>query len=136
MKRKRSFFALLTAAMMLLTGFQPVNAADQSDDEKISVIMLLRDHLLGKQADIGLGADCNADKCLDARDLTLLKRQCIPEHTWILEPKGTVHTGEATFYGGGYEGGCAMLDPVSRDYWITAMNLADYNCAELAGAYL
>ncbi|MBQ4533916.1 MAG: hypothetical protein IJA18_01815 [Ruminococcus sp.] len=54
----------------------------------------------------------------------------------ILEPKGTVHTGEGTFYGGGYEGGCAMLDPVSRDYWIVAMNLADYNDAQLAGAYL
>lgn len=54
----------------------------------------------------------------------------------ILEPKGTVHTGEGTFYGGGYEGGHAMLDPVSRDYWIVAMNHSDYNCAQLAGAYL
>lgn len=54
----------------------------------------------------------------------------------ILEPKGTVHTGDGTFYGGGYEGGCAMLDPVSRDYWIVAMNLADYNNAQLAGAYI
>lgn len=137
MKCKRRSIALLTAAMMLMTGIQPVNAAEQTGEEKMSGIMLLRDYLLGKPADgIGNGADCNADKILDARDLTLLKRQCIPEHTWILEPKGTVHTGEATFYGGGYEGGCAMLDPVSRDYWITAMNLADYNCAELAGAYL
>lgn len=55
----------------------------------------------------------------------------------ILEPKGTVHTGEGTFYGGGYEGGCAMLDPISRDdYWVVAMNLEDYNNAQLAGAYL
>ena len=81
-------------------------------------------------------ADLNDDGHLDARDLTLLKRLCIPEKSRILEPKGTVHHGEATFYGGGYEGGCAMLDPVSTDYWITAMNLPDYNCAELAGAYL
>ena len=29
-----------------------------------------------------------------------------------------------------------MLDPVSRDYWIVAMNLADYNNAQLAGAYI
>ena len=58
------------------------------------------------------------------------------DESCILEPKGTVHTGEGTFYGGGYEGGCAMLDPVSRDYWIVAMNLADYNDAQLAGAYL
>lgn len=78
-------------------------------------------------------ADLNSDGRLNAVDLTLLKRL---GPKWILEPKGTVHTGEATFYGGGYEGGCAMLDPVSRDYWITAMNLPDYNHAELAGAYL
>lgn len=58
------------------------------------------------------------------------------DESCILEPKGTVHTGEGTFYGGGYEGGCAMLDPVSKDYWIVAMNLADYNDAQLAGAYL
>lgn len=58
------------------------------------------------------------------------------DESCILEPKGAVHTGEGTFYGGGYEGGCAMLDPVSRDYWIVAMNLADYNDAQLAGAYL
>jgi expansin (peptidoglycan-binding protein) len=64
----------------------------------------------------------------------------VPEYTidesLILEPKGTVHTGDGTFYGGGYVGGCAMLDPVSTDYWIVAMNLADYNDAQLAGAYL
>ncbi len=58
------------------------------------------------------------------------------DESCILEPKGTVHTGDGTFYGGGYVGGCAMLDPVSEDYWIVAMNLADYNDAQLAGAYL
>lgn len=58
------------------------------------------------------------------------------DESCILEPKGTVHTGEGTFYGGGYVGGCAMLDPVSTDYWIVAMNLEDYNEAQLAGAYL
>lgn len=59
------------------------------------------------------------------------------DETAILEPKGTIHTGEGTFYGGGYEGGCAMLDPISiDDYWIVAMNLADYNNAQLAGAYI
>ena len=108
--------------------------ADRAD------VLLLRDLLLGKEVkgELTLG-DLNNDQNLDARDLTLLKRRMHPdaaEHDWILEPKGTVHSGEATFYGGGYEGGCAMLDPVSKDYWITAMNLPDYNCAELAGAYL
>ena len=103
-------------------------------------VLLLRDRLLGKPAEgEPERADLNADQTLDARDLTLLKRLILPEpeaHDWILEPKGVIHSGVATFYGGGYEGGCAMLDPVSTDYWITAMNLPDYNCAELAGAYL
>lgn len=58
------------------------------------------------------------------------------DESCILEPKGTIHTGDGTYYGGGYVGGCAMLDPVSTDYWIVAMNLADYNDAQLAGAYL
>lgn len=58
------------------------------------------------------------------------------DESCILESKGTIHTGEGTFYGGGYVGGCAMLDPVSTDYWIVAMNLEDYNEAQLAGAYL
>ena len=97
--------------------------------------VLLADYLTGETDTLpdAAAADLNGDGTLNAIDLTLLKRQC---KTWILEPKGTIHTGEATFYGGGYEGGCAMLDPVSRDYWITAMNLPDYNHAELAGAYL
>lgn len=110
--------------------------ADKAD------VLLLRDSLCAKEAELDAGnADLNDDGCLDAKDLTLLKRlfpaaETDPEHTWILEPKGTVHSGFATFYGGGYEGGCAMLDPVSKDYWITAMNLPDWNNAELAGAYL
>ena len=59
------------------------------------------------------------------------------DESCILEPKGTVHTGDGTFYGGGYEGGCCMLEPISRDdYWIVAMNIVDYNNAQLAGAYL
>lgn len=58
------------------------------------------------------------------------------DETCILEPKGTIHTGDGTFYGGDYEGGCAMLDPVSKDYWVVAMNLDDYNNSQLAGAYI
>ena len=103
-------------------------------------VLLLRDWLLTKSTEAdSVRGDLNNDSRVDARDLTLLKRRIAPtseEHDWILEPKGTIHRGEATFYGGGYEGGCAMLDPVSKDYWIVAMNLPDYNCAELAGAYL
>lgn len=106
-------------------------------------VKLFCDHLFTvKPLPAGSDADLIVDGVADARDLTQLKRLILsnterePE-TWILEPKGTVHSGEATFYGGGYSGGCAMLDPISKDdYWITAMNLPDWNNAELAGAYL
>ena len=82
-------------------------------------LVLLSDFLLGKKIEIP-----------ENQNSYTIDESC------ILEPKGTVHTGEGTFYGGGYVGGCAMLDPVSKDYWIVAMNLADYNNAQLAGAYL
>ena len=106
-------------------------------------VKLFCDHLLTlKSLPEGSDPDLIVDGSADARDLTQLKRLIFsnmerePE-TWILEPKGTAHSGEATFYGGGYSGGCAMLDPISKDdYWITAMNLPDWNNAELAGAYL
>lgn len=98
-------------------------------------------------------ADVNGDGSLTVADLISLKsiilntgNTDVPseqnpseypiDESAILEPKGTVHTGEGTFYGGGYVGGCAMLDPVSTDYWIVAMNLEDYADARLAGAYL
>lgn len=90
--------------------------------------------------------DLNGDGCLDVFDLVLMKRallaadgsdtDAVIDESCILESKGTIHTGEGTFYGGGYVGGHAMLDPVSTDYWIVAMNHADYNDAQLAGAYL
>lgn len=84
----------------------------------------------------------SAEEIMNIQNYVLGRTSDIPRQTekidesCILEPKSTVHTGEGTFYGGGYEGGCAMLDPVSHDYWIVAMNLADYNDAQLAGAYL
>lgn len=83
-------------------------------------------------------ADLTGDGMVDGFDLCVLKRSLhAPNSGEMLEEKGTAHSGYATFYGGGYEGGCAMLDPISKeDYWITAMNIFDYNNAELAGAYL
>lgn len=113
-------------------------------------------------ADEMIPLDVNGDKVVDVFDLVCARREgqsadelqtlsrfllCgeydgetdsgyTIDESCILEPKGTVHTGEGTFYGGGYVGGCAMLDPVSTDYWIVAMNLADYNDGQLAGAYL
>lgn len=94
-------------------------SARQSGADK-TALNALSDFVLGKSVSSGGGYD---------GEYTI-------DESCILEPKGTVHTGEGTFYGGGYEGGHAMLDPVSRDYWIVAMNHSDYNSAQLAGAYL
>lgn len=79
----------------------------------------------------------NAELCSELKSInSYILGRCYDESA-VLEPKGTVHTGEGTFYGGGYEGGCAMLDPVDRErYWIVAMNISDYNNAQLAGAYI
>lgn len=90
---------------------------------------LLSDFLLGN------GNGYTDEPNTDEPDTDISNDYTIDE-SCILEPKGTIHTGDGTYYGGGYVGGCAMLDPVSTDYWIVAMNLADYNDAQLAGAYL
>lgn len=139
--KRGSLLAAFCAAVIMSV---PASAAVQGDlnaDESADAadVLLLRDFLT-VQPDLTLQdwetVDLNQDNRLNAVDLALLKGLILPKGPKVLEPKGTVHYGEATFYGGGYEGGCAMLDPVSTDYWITAMNLPDYNCAELAGAFL
>ena len=141
MKKIRKIPIMLSASLLstMLIGAAELIQGDLNQDDEISSddARLLSAYLIGEpeaKTNFAL-ADMNGDKQIDARDLTLLKR-AVPEPEWILEPKGTIHSGEATFYGGGYEGGCAMLDPVSHDVWITALNLPDYNNSELAGAYL
>ena len=140
MKKTAKWTAICTALLLTsgLLGAGDFELGDINKDETVSAddAHILSAFLSGEKSEIELASsDMNQDSLLDARDLTLLKRKIQPE-TFVLEPKGTIHTGEATFYGGGYEGGCAMLDPVPTDIWITALNLPDYNNAELAGAYL
>ncbi len=128
-------------------------------DLSLNSIILFKAHMLGINnipSELITDYDLNLDNKLDIKDLTIFTKYILGEkvifggeeettqinesnidQSSILEEKGVIHIGEATFYGGGYEGGCAMLDPVSRDdYWIVAMNLADYNNAMLAGAYI
>ena len=123
----------------------------------LSISMLINTAGLSASAENAEKFDANGDGRVNIFDLAVLKEQGtadkssellsflhgINENTYPidesarLEPKGTIHSGEGTFYGGGYEGGCAMLDPISiDDYWIVAMNLEDYDNARLAGAYL
>ena len=103
------------------------------EDTDSGNIPLLRDYIHGKTTELPEGFDLNADGVIDTFDMALMKQF---KKQYTLEPKGSVHTGDATFYGGGYVGGCAMLDPVSTDYWIVAMNYYDWNNSQLAGAYL
>ena len=115
-------------ACMMISGISITTKA-----ESVGNIDDLQNYILKRSDELPEGCDLNADGVINVIDLALMKQF---KRTRTLEPMGTVHTGDATFYGGGYEGGCAMLDPVSRDYWITAMNIFDYNTAQLAGAYL
>lgn len=153
-------FSILFAAF---SAFPPAvssakTAGDVNEDGKVNIIdfIFLKSYFVsGKEEEEStvITADVNGDGILNTADLISLRniilnigKPEIPEkqepseypidESAILEPKGTVHTGDGTFYGGGYVGGCAMLDPVSTDYWIVAMNLADYADGRLAGAYL
>lgn len=49
---------------------------------------------------------------------------------------GQVHSGDGTYYDGGYIGGCANLDAIAGDYYVAAINKTDYRAGHLAGAYL
>lgn len=125
---------IISLAVMLGVSALPamaVNAPDLNSDNRVDCFDLVLARQKGSTAEE-----------LNAMNDFILGRETSPDtgytidESCILEPKGTVHTGDGTFYSGGYEGGCAMLDPVSRNYWIVAMNLADYNDAQLAGAYI
>lgn len=67
---------------------------------------------------------------------TTIGRNDDPTSGWILEPMGTVHTGEASYYDGGIESGNASLAPVPDGIYVTAINGTDYHGSMLAGAYL
>ena len=137
MKRRILPFLLLCAAFLPQTAAFAAEEQPQQDYTLSDAVRLLR-YLAECPGEAPSVFDPDGDGCVTLLDVRLILRalEQQPQETWILEPKGTVHSGEATFYGGGYEGGCAMLDPVSTEHWITAMNLADYNTAELAGAFL
>lgn len=134
MKYIRTISALLAVSML-----QVLTYTNTADAETIS-IKELQSFLTGNGT-LSAGYDINGDGMVNVADLCALKRGGSIgagfDASAVLEEKGTVHSGYATFYGGGYEGGCAMLDPISKeDYWITAMNIVDWNNSQLAGAYL
>lgn len=132
MKKFTAFIAAFVAALSIssMPAFSAGIEMDKNNDSRIDVF----DMILARQN------NHSADELKSLCDFILGVSQenssVTIDESCILEPKGTIHTGDGTFYGGGYVGGCAMLDPVSTDYWIVAMNLEDYNNAQLAGAYL
>lgn len=141
----KKFLTAITAAFVTAMGISSVPALsagtpmDFTGDERVDVYDLICARKSGLEAEklnlmadflLGVGDGYRDEEIGDIPNDFTIDESC------ILEPKGTIHTGDGTYYGGGYVGGCAMLDPVSTDYWIVAMNLADYNDAQLAGAYL
>ncbi len=128
-----SAFALSTALFSSLSATAEKINLDVNSDNKVNVFdYIVMKKLEGKSDKLTLLADFLVGKDVNLEQTPLNEI----DESAILEPKGTVHYGEGTFYGGGYEGGCAMLDPVSTDYWVCAMNIEDYNNAKLAGAYI
>ncbi len=137
--------AVVTAlSVSSVPAFSAGTAMDFDGDNRVDVFDLIIARKEGLEAEkLGLLSDFllgNGNGYTDEPDTdepdTDISNDYTIDESCILEPKGTIHTGDGTYYGGGYVGGCAMLDPVSTDYWIVAMNLADYNDAQLAGAYL
>lgn len=141
----KRFLTASAAAVVTAIGISSVPAfsagvpMDFTGDERVDVFDLICARESGLEAEklrlmadflLGVGDGYRDEEIGDIPNDFTIDESC------ILEPKGTIHTGDGTYYGGGYVGGCAMLDPVSTDYWIVAMNLADYNDAQLAGAYL
>lgn len=130
----KKFIASAAAAALCLFVL-PASAADNDLDYNSDGAVNCFDMVKAR------GENIPAAELIRLRDFIMTGKYTPPaeytiDESCILEPKGAIHTGEGTFYGGGYVGGCAMLDPVSTDYWIVAMNLEDYNEAQLAGAYL
>ncbi len=141
----KRFLTASAAAVVVAIGISSMPAfsagvpMDFTGDERVDVFDLICARKSGLEAEklnfmtdflLGVGDGYRDEEIGDIPNDFTIDESC------ILEPKGTIHTGDGTYYGGGYVGGCAMLDPVSTDYWIVAMNLADYNDAQLAGAFL
>ena len=106
---KRMFSAVLLAAVMTASVSSMICNAETTDidinsDGKVNVF----DWIVQKREDI------SSDKLSIIRDFLLGKEinggSLYPiDESAILEPKGTVHYGEGTFYGGGYEGAVLCL---------------------------
>lgn len=131
----------ITAVLLTQDVYAVTADYDKNDDGKTDVFdsIYIKNEIMNGNHDL-----CGNLRNMDSHILentSLPDDSSQPEYpideSAILEPKGTIHTGEGTFYGGGYVGGCAMLDPVDKDkYWIVAMNIVDYNNAQLAGAFI
>ena len=134
---KNAVISVISASMLTQT-ISAVSVTDMNNDGITDIF----DSIYIQNEIVMQKNDMTAEFINIKREILGLETADIPEEypideSAILEPKGTVHTGDGTFYGGGYVGGCAMLDPVDKDrYWIVAMNIFDYNNAQLAGAYI
>lgn len=134
---KNAVISVISAAMLTQT-VSAVSVTDRNNDGITDIF----DSIYIQNEIVMQKMDMTAEFVNIKREVLGIETEDISEEypideSAILEPKGTIHTGDGTFYGGGYVGGCAMLDPVDKDrYWIVAMNIFDYNNAQLAGAYI
>ena len=135
MKIKKILSAVICLSVLSSSAvYAESTAPDLNSDGKVNVC----DLLIAKRKNKGKETVSLIRDFLLGKSVVKTIEETYPKDlSAVLEPKGTIHYGEGTFYGGGYEGGCAMLEPISKDdYWICAMNIEDYNNAQLAGAYI
>ncbi len=73
-------------------------------------------------------------KPVTAKDLAHRDQEAQQEiHSSFESP---TYSGDGTFYGGGYRGGCCNLDTMTNGYYICAMNRPQYNTGQMSGAYI
>ncbi len=131
---------LCIAALLSLMLFVPTASAatyDMDDDANITAFDLVL-----KKREAMANPDSSAFieyMMIDSHLMgytTIGRNDDPPPADWLLEPKDTVHTGQATYYDGGITSGNASLAPVPDGIYVTAINGTDYNGSMLAGGYL
>ena len=103
--KARKYAALLSAVMLAAAAdSMPAVSAEEAPSVRFALADAVRLFRYMAECPDGDAVPCDldADGAVTLLDWRLMVQSLdtAEEETWILEPKGTVHTGEATFYGG------------------------------------
>ncbi len=137
---RKIYSRLCVAALLSAMMFVPTASAatyDMDDDANITAFdMVLKKREALENPDSSAIIECMMIDSHLMGYTTIGRDDNPPPTNWLLEPKDTVHSGQATYYNGGITSGNASLAPVPDGIYVTAINGTDYNGSMLAGAYL